>query len=74
MGTIKEQMAYAQYYASIYADYESREVNLETKETTEAFEKMRKDAMPSFYAAVLVFFVKAKSYFQKTRVGKYAFV
>ena len=74
MGTIKEQMAYAQYFASIYADFESREVNLETIETTEAFESLRKEAMPRFYAAVLVFFVKAKSYFQKTRVGKYACV
>ena len=74
MGTVKEQMAYAQYFASIYADFESREVKLETKETTEAFEKMRKDAMPRFYAAVLVFFVKAKTYFQRARVGKYALV
>jgi hypothetical protein len=73
MTTITEQIAYAQFYASIYAGSEPLKVKLETKVTTEAFERMRGDALPSFYAAVLVFFVKAKAYFQKTSVGKYTF-
>ena len=71
MDTITDQMAYAQFYASIYADSEALKVNLETKETTEAFERMAQDAMPSFYATILVFFVKAVAYFQKTSDGKY---
>jgi hypothetical protein len=69
MRTIMDQMAWGQYYAVIYADFVSKKIELEGKETTEAFKRLREDAMPSFYAAVLVLFVKVRARSEKTAVG-----
>ena len=61
MDTIVTNMAESQFYASIYMG--SLQMDLDSNETIEAFRKSMRPALPEFYAAVLVFFTKAKGYF-----------
>lgn len=58
--TITKNMADAQFYASIYVF--SLQMDLDSTETTDTFRQTLDLALPNFYAAVLVFSVKARSY------------
>jgi hypothetical protein len=68
METITTKMAYCQFYASVFA--ESLQVMLDTDKTTDAFKEGMESALPEFYAAVLVFAVKAKAYFLHSGFGQ----
>jgi hypothetical protein len=68
METITTKMAYCQFYASVYA--ESLQITLDTDKTTSAFREGMASALPEFYAAVLVFAVKAKAYFLHSGSGQ----
>jgi len=72
METIIEKMAECEFYASIYA--ESLQVTLSTHQATLSFKESSDSALPEFYAAVVVFSVKAKAYFASTAVGAFCFV
>lgn len=66
MDSIVTNMAYSQFYAVIYA--ETLKATLETDTTTKALKHDIESALPSFYATVIVFSVKAKSYFEESGV------
>lgn len=70
--TIISNMSEAEFYAQIYHGMLDKEVELATEETTRAFRNNYEDALSDFYAAVLVFLVKAKGYFQPSGSGMYA--
>ena len=72
METIIVKMAECEFYTSIYA--ESLQVTLSTHQTTQSFEESSYSALPEFYAAVVVFSVKVKTYFASTAVGKSCFL
>jgi hypothetical protein len=72
METIIVKMAECEFYASIYA--ESLQVTLSSHQTTLSFEESSYSALPEFYAAVVVFSVKAKAYFASTAVGESSFL
>ena len=61
MDTVVINMAESQFYASVYVG--SLQMNFESHGTTEAFRESMKSALPEFYAAVLVFSIRAKGYF-----------
>jgi len=69
METIIEKMAECEFYASIYA--ESLQVSLSTHQATLSSSD---SALPEFYAAVVVFSIKAKAYFALTAVGGFCFL
>jgi len=68
LGTITTKMAYCQFYATMYA--ESLQITLDSNQTTTAFREGMASALPEFYAAVLVFSVKASAYFLPSGSGK----
>jgi hypothetical protein len=72
METIIVKMAECEFYASIYA--ESLQVTLSSHQTTLSFKESSYSALPEFYAAVVVFSVKAKAYFASTTVGEFSFL
>ena len=72
METIIVKMAECEFYASIYA--ESLQVTLSTHQTTLSFKESSDSALPEFYAAVVVFSVKAKAYFASTAIGEICFL
>ena len=61
MDTVVTNMAESQFYASVYVG--SLKMDFDSHETTAAFRKSMKSALPEFYAAVLVFSTRAKGYF-----------
>ena len=63
MSTILINIAHAQFYVSIYED------SLETNEASDTFKDDVENAMPHFYAAVLVFSAKARAYIEPTKTG-----
>lgn len=63
-------MARAQFYGRIYTNTFEK-IQLDTEEATVVFKENVEDAMSHFYAAILVFTVKAKRYFQPSKRGKY---
>jgi hypothetical protein len=71
METILTKMAACEFYAGLYA--ESLHVTLNSERTTLAFEESLDSALPEFYAAVLVFSVKAKGYFAPKTAGELKF-
>ncbi|KAF8535469.1 hypothetical protein BDD12DRAFT_892769 [Trichophaea hybrida] len=68
MDTITTKMADCEFYANLYA--ESLQVTLDSDRTTAAFREGTESALPEFYAAVLVFSVKAKAYFRPSGSAK----
>ena len=66
-GTITKNMADSQFYASVYVS--SLQMDLDSTETTDTFRETLNFALPKFYAAVLVFSVKARSYFLSAGLG-----
>ncbi|KAF8534300.1 hypothetical protein BDD12DRAFT_983947 [Trichophaea hybrida] len=69
MDTIITKIAYCQFYATVYA--ESLQITLDTDQTTVAFREGMASALPSFYAAVLVFSIKATAYFCPSGSAKF---
>lgn len=69
MSTIVISMGYAQFYASMFLG--SLKFRPEGEEAANHFKSEIEDALPNFYAAVLVFSAKAKTYFQPTKTGMY---
>ena len=65
-------MAECEFYASIYA--ESLQVTLSTHQATQSFKESSDSALPEFYAAVVVFSVKAKAYFASIAIGEICFL
>lgn len=61
MDTVFTSMAESQFYASMYEG--SLQMDLDSPENTEAFQKSMKSVLPEFYASVLVFSTRAKGYF-----------
>jgi hypothetical protein len=72
MDTITIKMADCEFYANLYA--ESLQVTLDSDRTTDAFRDGMGSALPKFYAAVLVFSVKAKAYFRPEGSGELLFL
>jgi len=68
LDTITTKMAYCQFFATMYA--KSLQIALDSDETTVAFREGIESALPEFYAAVLVFSVKATAYFRPSGSGK----
>jgi hypothetical protein len=66
--TITVSMANCEFYASIFEDALNR--RLKNPETSTAWEQQLNMALPEFYAAILVFSVKAKGYFTSSAIGK----
>ncbi|RPA72522.1 hypothetical protein BJ508DRAFT_381521 [Ascobolus immersus RN42] len=74
METIGASMASAVFYSSIYEDGLSSDsgVGSPNSEILAAWKSSLEDALPKYYASILVFVVKAESYFLST--GRYRFV
>ncbi|KAF8542357.1 hypothetical protein BDD12DRAFT_802957 [Trichophaea hybrida] len=72
MDTITTKMADCEFYANLYA--ESLQVTLDSDRTTVAFREGMGSALPEFYAAVLVFSIKAKAYFRPSGSGELLFL
>lgn len=68
MSTITLNMAYSESYASIYT---ALQTDSNPEDTTDPLKAKMKSALPEFYAAVLVFSIKAKGYFESTRLGEW---
>ena len=68
MEVILPKIADCQFYESIYS--ESLQMSLDSDRTTVSFRESMESALPGFYAAVLVFSVKPKSYFAPLRSGE----
>lgn len=69
VSTITEQMAYGEFYATMYSGSLKLEDGLETREATEVLKKIAQEALPQLYAAILVFLLKARTYFDKEVKG-----
>jgi hypothetical protein len=61
MSTITMNMAYSQFYESMFAA---------SNHTNDRLEASMGSALPEFYASVLVFSVKVKSYFSSAGLGE----
>ena len=61
LATIVEKSAVCDFYAITYA--ETLKVTLDSASATQAFENTVSSALPEFYAAVCIFIIKAKQYF-----------
>lgn len=72
MNTIVTNMAYSQFYASVYAGLQ--QINLDSEKTTTVFREKIEFGLPKFYAAVLVFSVKANRYFLSVGSGGPSFL
>ncbi|KAF8245506.1 hypothetical protein K440DRAFT_646208 [Wilcoxina mikolae CBS 423.85] len=68
MNTIITKMADCEFYACMYSD--TLQVTLNAEQTTLAFKEAVEFALPKFYAAILVFSVKAKGYFASSIASK----
>jgi hypothetical protein len=68
LNTITVSMANSEFYASIFEDALNRRFTI--PETSAAWEKQLDTALPDFYAAILVFSIKAKAYFKSSSLGK----
>jgi hypothetical protein len=66
--TIAVSMANCEFYASIFMDSLNRYST--TPETCAAWERQLERALPEFYAAIIVFSIKAKGYFMPSTIGK----
>jgi hypothetical protein len=65
--TIAVSMANCEFYASVFADSLNR--HFTSPETSAAWGRQLQRALPEFYAAVVVFSIKAKSYFKPSTLG-----
>jgi hypothetical protein len=71
--TIAVSMANCEFYASIFKGALNRQ--FENPETSMAWERQLERALPEFYAAILIFSIKAKGYFTPSTTGKaYSFL
>lgn len=68
LNTIVTTMANCEFYASIYTG--CLEVSLRSEETSDRLADSLEEALPEFYAVVLVFAIKTKSYFDASSRGK----
>ena len=66
MDTITLNMAYSESYASIYT---ALQTDRHSDDTTALLKAKMESALPEFYAAVLVFSVKAEAYFKSAGLG-----
>ena len=66
MDTITLNVAYSESYASIYTALQTKQ---HSDDTTALLKTNMESALPKFYAAVLVFSVKSKSYFESAGLG-----
>lgn len=69
MKTLLKKMANYEFYASIYRTTQGRlaqTVQFNTPEMRQVFMQGMGEAMPEFYAAVIVFSVKAQLFFEAT--------
>jgi hypothetical protein len=66
--TIAVSMANCEFYASIFKDALNRQ--FENPETSVAWERQLERALPEFYAAILIFSIKARGYFTPSTTGE----
>ncbi|PVF93060.1 hypothetical protein CPB86DRAFT_790504 [Serendipita vermifera] len=66
--TIAVSMANCEFYASIFKD--TLDKRFDDLETSDAWEKQLEQALPEFYAAILVFSIKVKGYFMSSAIGR----
>ncbi|PVF93066.1 hypothetical protein CPB86DRAFT_133582 [Serendipita vermifera] len=66
--TIAVSMTNCEFYASIFVDALDRQ--FKSPETCAAWEEQLETALPEFYAAVLVFSIKAKGYFAPSAISR----
>ena len=71
ISTITLNMAYSESYASIYAVLQT---DLHPDDINDPLKAKMKSALPEFYAAVLVFSVKAKGYFESAGLSELPYV
>lgn len=67
--TIIAKMALCEFYARVYL--ETLKITLSAAQTTDSLEGILDLALPEFYAAVLVFSVKARQYFNPSNTSKH---
>lgn len=63
-------MANCEFYVSIYAD--ALNVRFQGSQTSAAWAEKIEMALPQFYAAIIVFAIKAKGYFTPSTSGQIA--
>ena len=65
--TIVAKMAMCEFYANVYME---TGVALSSDQMTLSLQQSLDSSLPEFYAAVLVFSVKARQYFDPSNTGK----
>jgi len=68
--TIIAKMAICEFYANVYLETTQTGFTLSNDQMTYSLQHSLDSALPEFYAAVLVFSVKARQYFGPSNTGK----
>lgn len=68
--TIVAKMATCEFYGSLYLETMQLGLILSSDQMTRSLQQSLDSALPEFYAAVLVFSVKARQYFDPANTGK----
>ena len=67
--TIVAKMAICEFYANVYMETMQAGHVLSSDQMTRSLQQSLDSALPEFYAAVLVFSVKARQYFAPSNTG-----
>ena len=68
--TIVAKMAICEFYANVYVESMQIGIALSGDQMTHSLQQSLDSSLPEFYAAVLVFSVKARQYFDPSSSGK----
>jgi len=68
--TLVAKMAICEFYANVYVEAMQMGATLCSDKMTNSLQRSLDLALPEFYAAVLVFSVKARQYFDPSNTGK----
>ena len=68
--TIVTKIAICEFYANVYVETMHLGPTLSSDQMTHSLQQSLDSALPEFYAAVLVFSVKARQYFDHSNTGK----
>ena len=64
------KVAICEFYANVYAETLGTGITLSSDHMTRSLQQNLDSALPELYAAVLVFSVKARQYFDPSNTGK----
>ena len=64
------EMAICQFYANVYVETMGIGITLSSDQMTKGIQQSLDSTLPELYAAVLIFSVKARQYFDPASIGK----